>query len=326
MSRLKFSDIKPGFNYKIPVLLQSITDCVTANGSNYVKIAISDGTSIISANKFSCHAEDFTKRGIEPETIVLVSIENKNNFYNFSDILPCNDDSIDILEFVKSAPINIDKGFDYIMHQVKACGIPDENGHTRFSQATEYILNKYKDEFKHSSAAKSMHHNYVGGLVHHTATMIKMALKACEVYTDLDKELLICGCALHDIGKLVELQTSQTGNASYTIEGALLGHLWAGANLIEKIYREELKQPITDDVLMLLHMIASHHGKPEYGTIVVPAFKEAYMLHAIDMLDSRMQLFNNEYEQLEAGTVSEKQSFGLGTRVYKPIGTKKAGI
>lgn len=316
--RKKFCELKSGETILTTVLLVSMSDIAGKNG-NYVKISISDGTSELSVNKFSCYVDGLKSDGIEVGKLADVELTLKTNgFYEIKSIFPTRDLFLKVEDFVKTAPIDIDQEFDYILNTVKNAAVKDSFGNDRFSTVTEYILKKYEQDFKHSSAAKSMHHNYLGGLVQHTATMLKAAEKICEVYTDLDKELLICGVALHDIGKLFELETNETGVASYTIEGALLGHLWTGANLVENTYKEVFHKQITDEVMMLLHMIASHHGKPEYGTIVVPAFKEAYCLHALDMLDSRMQIYNNEYETLEPGHTGEKISYGLGTRVYRP--------
>ena len=314
----KFNEIKMGESMQTTVLLVSMSDMTGKNG-NYVKIVISDGTSELSVNKFSCYVDTLKADGLEAGKLVDIDLMLKSNgYYDIKTILPTVDLSLSIEDFVKTAPIDIDKEFTYILETVRNSAVKDEFGNDRYATVAEYILTKYEHDFKHSSAAKSMHHNYLGGLVQHTATMLKAAEKICEVYTDLDRELLICGVALHDIGKLFELETNEAGAASYTIEGALLGHLWTGANLVENTYKDIFHRPINDDVMMLLHMIASHHGKPEYGTIVIPAFKEAYCLNALDMLDSRMQIYNNEYELLEPGHTSEKSSYGLGTRVYRP--------
>ena len=164
----------------------------------------------------------------------------------------------------------------------------------RVSQITEpelkdmmaAILIDFRSKIMYWAAAKSMHHNLYGGLLYHMYRMGKNADMQCDLYPMLNRDLLICGVYLHDIGKLMELDTSIMGSAEYTLTGNLLGHLYLGMNLLED-YALRFKLP-EELKLQLLHMIASHHGKQEYGAIVVPKTLEAEMLHFLDMIDSKM--------------------------------------
>lgn len=163
-----------------------------------------------------------------------------------------------------------------------------------------------------------MHHNFKGGLLYHTYRMVQMSQAAVNVYSSLDPELLLCATALHDIGKLFEMDTDLYGNASQTVSGALEGHLLIGVELVDHAYYDDPKAYDKERILLLKHCIASHHGKLEYDAIKIPSIPEAMVLSRIDDLDARMNMFEQEFDTLEEGKVSEKKNFGLETRVYHP--------
>jgi 3'-5' exoribonuclease len=137
------------------------------------------------------------------------------------------------------------------------------------------------------------HHAYRGGLVEHVVTLMRVAKKICEVYADLDVELLLVGVFLHDIGKLREL--SVEAGFVYTDEGQLLGHLVIGVEMLsEKIRQvEQLTGAPFDTELAfrLKHMILSHHGTYEFGSPRLPMTPEAVALHMIDNLDAKLHEF-----------------------------------
>ena len=134
-------------------------------------------------------------------------------------------------------------------------------------------------------AAYRLHHAIVGGLMLHTASIVEMAEKTCEVYPNINRELLLSGAILHDVAKTFEMQTGKTGLCSgYTVGGELIGHLVKGAIFIDETAK---KLGIdSEKVTLLEHMILSHHGVPEYGSPVRPMFLEAEILSTLDALDA----------------------------------------
>ena len=161
-----------------------------------------------------------------------------------------------------------------------------------------------------------MHHNLKGGLIYHSYRMVKAAETICEVYNNLDKELMVCGAALHDIGKIWEYDTDSTGNAEFTVSGVLFGHLYMGASLIKKNAEGQNYSP--EKIKMLTHMILAHHGELEYGAVVSPAIAEAFALYMIDNLDAKMYVFDEQRELLGLGGLTEKRPFGMENRIYVP--------
>lgn len=139
--------------------------------------------------------------------------------------------------------------------------------------------------FKRAPAAKMMHHAYLGGLVEHTLSMALLADKVAGHYSGVDRDMLIVGAALHDIGKIREL--SYDVNIDYTDEGRLLSHISIGLEIVNaKI--EALGELPVQQAALIKHMIVSHHGAREFGSPEPPKTIEAVLLNYIDEIDSRI--------------------------------------
>jgi len=140
--------------------------------------------------------------------------------------------------------------------------------------------------FCRAPAAKSMHHVFLGGLLEHTLSVAGMAQKACDHYGDLNRDLVVAGVLLHDLGKTAELTYQRS--FGYSDAGNLLGHISMEAEWITKAaqsipaFPEELR-------LHLLHIVLSHHGKLEYGSPVLPKTPEALLVHYLDDLDGKLE-------------------------------------
>ena len=168
-----------------------------------------------------------------------------------------------ITEFIPKAPIDFKVTFDKIMDRVNKIG----NDYVR--TLTEQILTNHKERLLYWSAAKGNHHALYGGLLYHMYRMMENADMQCNLYPTLDRNIMIAGTLLHDIGKLKELDTNELGVADYTRDGSFaLGHAYMGMNMVQE-YGSKLNVP-TDIVVQLQHMIAAHHGNLEWGAISVP--------------------------------------------------------
>ncbi len=187
---------------------------------------------------------------------------------------------------------------------------------------TEAMLEMAGDRLSWFPAAQRMHHAERGGLLHHTTDMLRLAKAALEVYPWMNRDLLLAGVILHDLGKLEELKSDENGNVTdYTRDGQLLGHLVRGITLLN---RAAEKTGVTGEPLVLMeHMLLSHHGEAEYGSPRPPMFPEAEALHWIDMMDARMNTMKSAWERTPEGAFSEK-IFSLERRVYHPKYTEDA--
>lgn len=137
--------------------------------------------------------------------------------------------------------------------------------------------------FKSAPAGMRIHHAYIGGLLEHSLNVAKIVAQVCLIYPQLDKELLITGALLHDIGKVKEYVINQRG-IEVTTEGELLGHIMIGIEYIG----QKSKGLNYEKILKLKHLIASHHGELEWGAPVVPKTAEALVLHYIENMDSKI--------------------------------------
>ena len=144
----------------------------------------------------------------------------------------------------------------------------------------------FAENLARSPAAKTHHHACLGGLLEHTLSVMKLADALAGLYAQLDRDLLLAGAFLHDLGKMRELRTETA--FAYTDEGNLVGHLVIGAEMFTG-WSEKRPDIDDDSKLKLVHMILSHHGKKEFGSPVVPKFPEALALHFLDNMDSKLQ-------------------------------------
>lgn len=159
---------------------------------------------------------------------------------------------------------------------------------------------KFIKAFKFSSAAKSVHHGFVGGLLEHTLSVTRLCHYYAKAYPILNRDLLITAAIFHDIGKTKELSAFPMND--YTDDGQLLGHIMIGAEMIHDAVRTIPGFPKTLES-ELKHCILAHHGELEYGSPKKPAMAEALALNLADNTDARMQtiteLFESTTEQSE---------------------------
>jgi 3'-5' exoribonuclease len=140
-------------------------------------------------------------------------------------------------------------------------------------------------DFAKAPAAKGMHHVYLGGLLEHSLAVAALASDVSARYADVNRDLLICGALLHDIGKVSELTYARSFD--YSDEGKLLGHIVIGVQMVEdQLRRIDGFSPQT--ALMIKHLLLSHHGQYDYGSPKRPKFLEAVILNYVDDLDSKI--------------------------------------
>ena len=322
--------------YDTSVVVSGINQTNTANNKPMLKITISDGDETITALKFDTTKADLAQGGIEEGTTASVSLEitdyKGNKSYRIVSITPVKLPDDELKQLITLPPEDPDKMVKDILMMIKQSSgrdydmsdtsVPEDD--FTITALTVRLLTQYLKAFTKSSAAKAMHHNIYGGLAYHTYRMIKSAYAICEVYKLLNRELLVCGTALHDIGKIVEMKTSDTGIAAYTDMGNLFGHPLLGIELIDHEYwrQKEIngKSYNSEEVAMLKHMLASHHGQPEWGAIRAPSTPEAMVLHELDMIDSRMYMYEETFKDMKPGSSSDPV-FGIAsdgkTVVYK---------
>ena len=290
-------------------LLGSVSKGVNATGGSYFSVELRDASGQITAKKWDATLADeqiFVTGNV-------ISIIGETNRYKdalqlkilSAELVALED--IDVARFVKAPPISKEELIKKFNNYVDS--IKNED----CQKLIKYMIKKFGDKIFSYPAAVSIHHEYSSGLLMHSLTMADIASYLCKIY-DADYDLLITGCLLHDLGKIIELEGPIV--YKYSVEGKLLGHISIMTAEIRKA-AEELK--ITSEIPLLLeHMVLSHHGQPDFGSPVMPLTKEALLLSLIDNLDSKMVVVNKAIADLEPGSFSTKV-FPLDNRsFYKP--------
>ncbi len=153
------------------------------------------------------------------------------------------------------------------------------------------------EALRQAPAARGLHHAWIGGLLEHTLSLMGMCELAAKHYPGINRDLLLTGAVLHDVGKLRELRWGTSFD--YTLEGQLLGHITIGLGMIERKMDGIAGFPAAKRVLVE-HLVLSHHGKLEFGSPKLPMTPEAIVLHYLDDLDAKMQTVRAEFARSEA--------------------------
>ena len=290
-------------------ILGSVSKGVNANGGSYFSVELRDASGSITAKKWDATIQD---EEIFVAGNVLMIVGETNRYKDVlqlkilsAEIVPI--DEIEVERFVKAPPISKEVLIDKFNKYVSS--IKNED----CQKLLHYMMNKFGDKLFSYPAAVSIHHEYSSGLLMHSLTMADIAAYLCPIY-DADYDLVIAGCLLHDMGKIIELEGPIV--YKYSLEGKLLGHISIMAAEIRKAASE---LNITSDIPLLLeHMVLSHHGQQEFGSPILPLTKEALLLSLVDNLDSKMVVVNKALADVEEGNFSNKV-FPLDNRsFYKP--------
>ncbi len=211
-----------------------------------------------------------------------------------------DEDGVRIEDFVPSAGFSGEAMFDELV------AVADAFSDEELKLLVKTLLNEYRDRLIYWPAAFRLHHAIRGGLLYHTLSILRMAQSVAKIYPFIDSDLLFAGVILHDIAKTQEFDVAPTGIASgYTVDGNLVGHLVRGAMAVEKCGRE---LGLSEETLMLVeHMIISHHGEPEFGAAVRPMFLEAEILSELDTLDAKIYEIEQACRGVEPGEFTQRQ-------------------
>lgn len=157
----------------------------------------------------------------------------------------------------------------------------------------------FLDAYATCPAAKSYHHGYVGGLIQHSLNMVDLAMAVSHNYEgDLDTDMLVAGCLLHDVGKMRQYEVGMS--IRYTTDGDYLGHISMGVMMVQERIsgmRESGGEFDPETERHLIHIILSHHGEMEHGSPVVPRTPEAMVVHKVDACDAQIKHMLEQKDQ-----------------------------
>ena len=304
------SEFSDGDRINGQFLISNSAKCLNNAGAAYMNLELKDSSGTINAKKWEASLEDETN-------LVIGSV-----IYLEGDVLKYKDSlQIKLLSYSVVDPKDVD-----VAKFVKAPPVPKEELIKRFNKYVEgiknedcrkildYLIKRLSPKLFDYPAAVSVHHDYASGLLMHTVSMADIGSYLADYYGDIDKDMLITGILLHDMGKTIEFEGPVI--YKYSLEGKLLGHI---SIMVSEIRRAAEGLKITGEVPLLLeHMVLSHHGSNEFGSPILPLTKEALLLSLIDNLDSKMVFTAKALEGVNPGEFTNKL-FPLDNRMmYKP--------
>ena len=298
-------------------LVKSCERKINKNGDPYLDFVLSDKSGEIIAKLWNY---DEAVYGVfTPNT--LIKVQGRISEFNGADQLRIEKirrtnagDDVRIEDYVPASPYSGQAMLNELL--LLTDGFADRE----LAELVKTILGDNSEKLLYYPAAFKLHHAMRGGLLQHTLSIVRLAQSVCKIYPFVDSDLLLSGAMLHDISKLQELNSNETGIATgYNAEGTLLGHLVMGAMLVEKT-AERIGTP-HEKAVLLEHMLISHHGDPEFGAAVRPLFLEADILSALDRLDARIVEVNNAVTGVEEGGFSNRQ-WALDNRSFYCHGRK----
>lgn len=303
-------DLQEGETIKESFLVSNVTKGVTGNNMPYLTITLQDNTGTIDGKKWEVKPEDTTI--FVPGNIVYVQADviYYKNGYQLKIISgeKMDDEKIDYARYTMSAPVPQETLETELKALLKTFVDAD------IALIVHTLIEKYYDRFITYPAAVRNHHEFTNGLLYHTLSMAGLAEKIAAFYPSIDRDLLIGGVLLHDLGKTIEL--SGPIIPKYTTEGKLLGHISIMAGEIRKVADElGIKSEVPT---LLAHMVLSHHGKMEFGSPVTPLIREALVLSMIDDLDAKMIILDKAYAETLEGEFTSRIYPIDDSYFYKP--------
>ena len=305
---MKIKEFNDGDKVNELLLVTNINKGVTNSGATYLTITLQDDSASIDGKLWN--ASDEQIRSLVEGRVYRFKfdvLQYRNNLQakilNFSEV---NQEELDLNKFVVSSPISKEDLRNEIYADIRQ--IKNET----ILKLLRAVMSEYEKKFFEYPAASKNHHNFVGGLATHTMGMLRIANNLCDNYPILSRDLLIAGVVLHDIGKTEELSSPIL--TEYTTAGKLLGHI---SIMQAKLYKTACELGIEDseEVMLLRHMILSHHGEYEFGSPVKPMIPEAEVLTFIDNIDARMNSLSKAFEQTDDDSFTPR-IFALESRAF----------
>ncbi|MGG0669693.1 3'-5' exoribonuclease YhaM [Sporosarcina koreensis] len=307
----KIMEHQAGEPVELFLLIKQSTKGITQQGSPFMTLILQDKSGDIEAKLWDTGEEQ--ERLYAAATIVKVGGEvheyRGKNQLRIKSIRPAKEEEgVTISDLVPSSA----KSKEVLFEELLQYFFEMKNPHIQ--RITRHLLKKHQSDFLVYPAATRNHHDYVSGLLDHVVSMLKLGKAIAELYPTLNKDLLYAGIILHDVGKVIEL--SGPIGTQYTVEGNLLGHITIMVNEISKAADELEIQG--EEVMLLQHMVLSHHGKEEWGSPKRPMLMEAEILHYIDNIDAKMNMLDRAMSKTANGEFTER-IFPLDNRsFYKP--------
>ena len=317
MKQIFVKDLKKEMEVIDFFMVKSVAVKTGSTGKPYLDVVLGDNTGEINGKKWDVGTSDHLLK--EKDIVKIIAVVTEFNsqlqlkIQRIRKAVPESnpDDIMDMGDFVKAAPEDPEDMYDYIFRSCDS--IKDED----YRKLCLRVLEDNREKLMYYPAASKNHHAELGGLLYHTKRMLMNGERVCQVYTNLNKDLVVAGVVLHDIQKIFEIDADTDGMASgYSFEGQMLGHIVMGVKYIDKL-ADETDLPY-EKKIMMEHMVLSHHYEPEFGSPKKPLFPEAEVLHYLDILDARMYDMEEAVAHTEPGGFSDRIWTLDNRRIYNP--------
>ena len=317
MKELFVKDLKKDMEIVDFFMVKSISVKTGSTGKPYLDVTLGDMSGEINGKKWDVGASDHLLK--EKDIVKIIAVVTEFNsqlqlkIQRIRKAVPESnpDDIMDMKDFVKAAPEVPIAMYGYIMEV--ALNLKDED----LRRLCVKVLEDNREKLMYYPAASKNHHAELAGLLYHMKRMLMNGERVCEVYTNLNRDLVLAGVIMHDMQKIFEIDADTDGMASgYSFEGQLLGHIVMGVKYMDSLALElGFSQ---EKRIMMEHMILSHHYEPEYGSPKRPLFPEAEVLHYLDILDARMYDMEEALKITEPGGFSDRIWTLDNRRIYNP--------
>ncbi len=297
------------------LLVINMTKGVTNQSKPYMTISFQDATGAVDGKKWDYSQEDldiFVPGNVVEVACEVIEYKGAKQLKVLKGA-PIPMDQVDSSLFVPAAPV----AKDVLVEKLKGYVTSLKEGDVK--TLVTYLLRKHYKDYIEWPAAVRNHHNYVSGLLYHSLCMADTADAICKLYPQLNRDIVIGVCLIHDLGKLVEL--SGPVATKFTLEGKLLGHI----SIEQAEVREAAHQlGLTGEIPVLVeHMILSHHSKPDFGSPVMPLTREALVVAMVDDLDAKMNILDKAYDVIQPGEFTSRLMTMDDRYFYKPLYTSE---
>lgn len=292
MSKQLIGDLEPGDEVKSTFIVARKELRKTKAGAPYLALELADKSGKIQGrmwDQVNRYKDTFSERDYVTFSGRVETFRDQKQVI-ISSLRRCREDEVDAADFLRVVAT------DRAQLEGELRVALDEVRDRHLRGLLQGFLNdeEFMRAFTAAPAAKNYHHPYIGGLLEHTATTVRICRMICDLYPEIDRDLLITAAALHDIGKVKELDYDRA--IDYTDAGRFLGHLLLSDEMIrERISR--LPDFPADLALKLRHAVLSHHGELEWGSPKRPKTMEAVVLHHVDNLDAKVNSFREIAER-----------------------------
>ncbi|MBQ7972196.1 MAG: HD domain-containing protein [Lachnospiraceae bacterium] len=280
-------ELKEGSAIKDVYLCKQKNAATTKNGKEYYNVILQDKTGTIDAKVWEPNSFGIAEFSAHDYVFINGDVTSFNGALqvNIKQARVADEGDYNEADYFPVSSKNIDEMYNELLGIIKGIGNKDLK---KLLEAFFVEDEKFIAAFKKSSAAKTVHHGFIGGLLEHTLSVTRLCAYYCTTYPALKKDLLLTAAILHDIGKVKEF--SPFPDNDYTDDGNLLGHIVMGVEMITDKVRgiPEFSKVLESE---LKHCIVSHHGKLEFGSPKVPALMEAVALNYADDTDAKLQMF-----------------------------------